>query len=80
MPRLGKWKKASLRRVGSLLMLAPKNYAILRTSRAPMASTTWCADIPQNAIALVARPQSTISSIMVDEQKMLVQNIEPIII
>ena len=32
------------------------------TSSAPMARTTWCADILQNAIPLVAGVQSTIST------------------
>ena len=61
-----------------MFVLDPKNYAMLRTSCAPMARTTWCADIPQKAIPLVAGAQLTISSSMAVEQKMLVSNIEQI--
>ncbi len=82
MPRLGKWIEASLRRVGNLTVLSTipnSNYAALRTSCAPMAGTTWFADILQNAISLVATAQLAISSIMAAEQKIRVQKMEQII-
>ena len=78
MSRLGKWMEASSRRVGSLTVLAqiPNSrlhlYATLGTSCAPMARTTWLADILQNDFPLVAGSQLATSSIIAVEQKMLV--------
>ena len=60
---------------GELKVLARK-----MTSCAPMARTTWCADILQSAIPLVARDQSNTSIFnKVFKWRMLVENIERII-
>ena len=75
MPRWGKWMEASLRRMGSLTVPAQilnSNHATLQMSCAPMARTTCCVDILQNAIPLVVGARLTIYSIILVEQKMLV--------